>query len=333
MTKRRLLLLIIVVIVTTQSVNAIRIRQSNKSKSFRTERQASRRRISIASQDHNYHHHLLNFVIASEFLTRSSNFLRQTVRDVLPTVHHSRMPTTIIIIINLMVHFSWRHASSNLDRIKWMIYHFGCPNDVSSAARAERPHAVLTHAFFHMDGHHLFSNVVNIWVLSPYVVEMLGYRRFSYFYIGSVYASTLFGDRIFMPLEGWLKQELGKDKGNHVGKWVTTKLTNLRRTALQGLFPVLATPFELGASGTVYALAMLLSLSIGSTWFILFLVCFECSQLSKDDKINHAGHLGGYLYGFLIWCLLPKTVRSSIDGFYLLGYDLWLCMLLLILYM
>lgn len=225
-----------------------------------------------------YHHRLAHFVIASEALarvseatvdldlvrTKSSVRKRQTLKE--------KIPALILVVFNTVIFLAWQ-----LDAVletqgigNWMIQHFTHNPSFS----AELPHTILTSAFSHASPRHIWGNMIALWMFTPQVVRLLGYRGFAYFYVGSAYASKALDQVLFSR--------------------------HNRRTSL-------------GASGAISAVQILHCLSFPSNKFkiddfavsapraALIWAAEEMWLLNSDDGVGHGAHLGGYLFGALVF--------------------------------
>ena len=268
--------------------------------------------------------HVLYMVSASEVLTGLSLGVSHLCGASMIS------PTLIIVILNELVWELWNRVSGNiastkilvsieieqdqkkvqeqLDQKEWMYDHFTCNQDPMSTDRAERPHTVLTAAFSQKELSHLMGNMMSLSLFAPWVLACLGtYRRFFYFYVGSIYVSRFISDFLLLrvPEERHWNSRLG------VRGWVSRQLHHFLRH--------LSTTQILGASGAVSANEMFFYLSF--CWCKLGAAClvFPLLHLLQQDvmcllhnthfgtalghNVGYRDHVGGQLFGTFAWLL------------------------------
>lgn len=149
-----------------------------------------------------------------------------------------------------------------------------------------KPHIILTSAFSHVKPIHIGSNMLSLWMYAPPVVRILGYRGFAYFYIGSAYASDFLDHLFFVPLKQVILARLKQRHTNDL---------------------------SLGASGAISAVEMFHCLALPHrVWIVkgvevspqvnpIVWTLDDLLNLGKDDGIGHGAHLGGYLFGILLF--------------------------------
>ena len=189
----------------------------------------------------------------------------------------------------------------------------------------ERPHTVLTSTFMHPTLKHFLINMLEATFVIPSIVRLfsyrkshtnllLGYRRFAYFYIGSAYASTFLDDRFFSYLSNYKEAPARQPLLLQFRRFVSL-FVGLRSG------PTRLTPASFGASGCVSAAMMFFFLSRECLWQkILVPLLILASDLypllygTKDENIHHGVHLGGFIYGCLIWFIVQSFFPSLYSG-------------------
>lgn len=235
-------------------------------------------RVTRYMTDRRYHHRLAHFVIASEALVRASELtvgleLTRTTSGRKRRPSKEKIPALILVVFNAAIFLAWQFAivleTQGLGN--WMTRHF--IHNPTYAAKL--PHTILTSTFSHASSKHIWGNMIALWMFTPRVVRLLGHRGFAYFYVGSAYASTILDQMLF---------------SRH----------NKRPS--------------LGASGAISAVQILHCLSFPNNKFqikdivvsapgaALIWAVEEILLLSSDDGVGHGAHLGGYLFGALVWC-------------------------------
>jgi len=271
-----------------------------------------------------YRHRLactLHFVAASESLAQICKLNWKGSPAVIKRREKrlSNLPARVLIGINAAIYVAWQgairiHGDTG---IAWMLRHFAVrPTSIMS-----RPYTLLTAAFSHMTLDHIVSNMSALWLFVPDLVALFGYRKFFYFYVASAYASKVLDhavfDRIFHveQLTSILKYILHcygyeiKDVRCLTGLQPFEKEKNYRLwKSSKREIP------SLGASGALSAVQMYYCLSFPHQRFHIFGIkdvpapltailwaLDDLMKLHRLDNIGHGTHLGGYLFGLLVW--------------------------------
>mmetsp|Transcript_9198 Transcript_9198/g.20766 ORF Transcript_9198/g.20766 Transcript_9198/m.20766 type:complete len:379 (-) Transcript_9198:335-1471(-) len=295
--------------------------------------------ISSALRLRNAFLHVIYMVLASEFLTQLSIFLsflleslgwsdngsssRGIVNDASGWMHMC-LPTFILVGLNIHVWTLWEYCDRGtpvgIDGWKKLDYptlvsHFTCISDPTSKRRAQRPHTVLTQAFSQQDSSHLLNNMISLSIFAPWVLRCMGtYRLFFYFYVGSIYFSQFFEDALIC----WSPEKPHWDMRLGWRGCVSRQLKHL--------ISRLTTSSGLGASGAVSAVKMFFYLSFGSlrlstTLLAISLLLGDLLPLWSNqlfgtalgDNIRYGAHVGGYLFGALMWLSVRRLGVSCLE--------------------
>lgn len=204
----------------------------------------------------------------------------------------------VILGINLAIYVAWQVASLPEHRRTLMPFlnrHF--VSSYKDGLTPQRLHSKLLSGYSHLDGEHLASNMLGLILFAPKLSKSFGRRRFSYFYVASIFASELFDQVIYRPRFQKPKQ-------------------------LRFLFWKITIPIDsLGASGAISALLMYSCLKhpferfdvsklagldekFEVPGFVLALLSVAGDLWSGKgaSSIGHGAHLGGYLFGACAYC-------------------------------
>mmetsp|Transcript_22667 Transcript_22667/g.34252 ORF Transcript_22667/g.34252 Transcript_22667/m.34252 type:complete len:431 (-) Transcript_22667:213-1505(-) len=256
------------------------------------------------------HYHLVHFLLASESLLLLSNFALKFTKNFMESkIVEILIPPAILIGINAIITVYWQLSLRDGNRHVRMVEHFTRPTKDRNL-RSQYPHTLLTSAFSHLDVKHFFSSALVIWWFAPSIVQQMGYRWFAYFYVGSIYGSEFFYEKLFRHI--LIDQHSVRlSPIDKIKNWFWKR----------GIFIFYEYPgFDItiersmGASGAASAVIMYYALSGGSFLLSLFLVAQECFSLflDKTGKTVYGVHFGGYLFGLLFFGLFSKgRVPSS----------------------
>lgn len=179
---------------------------------------------------------------------------------------------------------------------------------------------VVTYMFLHVNFMHILMNMLWLWMFGMVVESVWGTRRFLIFYfvcgIGAALCQELaqFGE--FYSLAA-----------NQIPNFT------IDQTALvaHNSEAVLALWNTVGASGATYGLLLAfgmmfpnehmfiipIPIPIKAKWLIIGSIALEfvSSLLTSRDDIAHIAHLGGALFGFLLYKYWQRKARYGSDGF------------------
>lgn len=198
--------------------------------------------------------------------------------------------TAVISTTNLIIHYLWHTADEKKDAEmrKFLDRHFVLLSDDLSNGRV---HPLLLSAFSHRCKIHLVSNLSVLTFFGPMLSKQLGTRRFSYFYMASIYASDLFDQIIYSRFYR---------KNVRIGFWK---------------IPI----GSLGASGAISALitysclmdprarldvAEMLDLDRKldfPSWFVLAVHWATDLIPQSGSNIANGSHLGGHIFGLIVY--------------------------------
>jgi len=236
---------------------------------------------------------LVNLVVASEGLARISRIPVVYDGEQLST---DELVTGVLVGINGAVLLAWflNIWFESENAMSWMMSNFVRSHD--KKRQRARPYTIITAAFSHYNLSHFLSNMGILLHFVPGVVHELGCRRFAYFYISSAYASKF-------------SKEVAFSQG-----------------ATSRPDPRIA-ECSLGASGVLSAVVTFHCLSFPRDMFRVGWIAVEAPlaaiawaaqdflKLNDDDGVGHAGHLGGALFGALVyavWKILKTETRATI---------------------
>jgi len=106
-------------------------------------------------------------------------------------------PTTVLILVNSVVHIVWRLviASGSRKKFEFMAKHFILSGRHS--IEQKRPHTHLTAAFSHISTKHFVNNMSDLLMVGPSLEKALTPRQYAYFYVGAIYASDFLDAYVF----------------------------------------------------------------------------------------------------------------------------------------
>lgn len=153
------------------------------------------------------------------------------------------------------------------------------------------PWGILTHMFLHHSLHHIFWNMILLYVFGSIVTDLLGNRRVLAIYI----MGGLFGGFLYL-LSGMVLPDA------YTGKF-----------ALGASGAVMALIFAAGSKAPDYRISFIF-FTTKLKYFIFFLLFMDLVGLSAMASSNtgHLSHLGGAFFGWLFVNLLNKGTDLSI---------------------
>lgn len=266
----------------------------------------------------NFPAYLIQAVVASEILTRLGR-----IWD----------PTAVISVVNLLVFLAWDFAKRERDLELLVILkdNFLLHGDPETF----EPRQVLLRGFSHMDPDHLKSNLAALMATGPFVRKYLSNWRlfpYPYFYVFSLYASSLFDHFVYSPM-------MDKDQPEPVRflfwSFIPKRIKRRR--------------FSLGASGAVSAVMAFCGLAFPNEkysapkfededtmadkkvgkmideipmWYVAsiaflsdIIMSLKASKEGKRPNVGHGAHIGGSLFGasvYLINRLCGNSLRELV---------------------
>ena len=105
------------------------------------------------------------------------------------------MNITILAIIGITVLVSWQGWQNRelFERLKFQM---------SAILDGKQYDRMITSAFLHGDGMHLFFNMFAFWIFAPVVLDIFSSLQFVFIYLLSVLAGSLF-TILFLQKEKW----------------------------------------------------------------------------------------------------------------------------------
>lgn len=230
--------------------------------------------------------------------------------------------TEVIFGANAVVLAAWwiaiasQKLNGRKDVLKWMEDHF------LEMSNRSIGHTALTAAFSHRDWKHFASNMSALRFFAPDALMALGPRRFSYFYVTAAYAATWFDRCMFSrlpPLATLLPRDLYVELRSKIDHFLSDESEVLPKEVPEfELSPRQGKPTaSLGASGILSAVVtytclanpqMIVSFGrwadtdgIPAPVAALIWAAADILYLHSGDNIGHGDHLGGALFGALVW--------------------------------
>jgi membrane associated rhomboid family serine protease len=181
----------------------------------------------------------------------------------------------VIVVANALIWFAWQVGDTS-----WMFRHFVMHHKGTRC----RQYGMLTSAFSHSDVAHLVGNMASLLTFAPKIEQRMGNRKFSFFYVTSIYASELFDALVYRPRF----QKQG----------IISRVLDLK-------------PGSLGASGAISALIGYYACSFPNDQFTLkdfseepipawtvALTMFLVDILAlSGPNVGYGAHIGGFLFG------------------------------------
>lgn len=226
---------------------------------------------------------VVTFLVASEGLSQTARLSSLIPGDKEPGANE--LATNVLFGLNAIVFSVWGAIQffECLNGFDWMVSHFLLPGDTRNQRKT--PHTIATSAFSHIDLDHFFSNMAALRTFVPDVVDVLGCRSFAYFYVASAYASTFFDKLIFSRSVREPRYSLGAS--GVLSAVMTFHCLSFSRRS----FPVGERTLPAPLAALVWALN-------------------DALRLCRDDRIGHGAHLGGALFGALIY-VVRMLVREK----------------------
>lgn len=220
-----------------------------------------------------------------------------------------------LIIINVLMFLGTFMVPSVAPYLN--LYHWSSP--------LFRPWQVITHVFMHADFKHLLFNMLSLWMLGGAVEQRLGSKRFLNYYLVCGFGAAILHLLVF----SWENQA-----AIHAFKLLTDtqqkealySLYNAMVTqSAHGVSPEIAQYWQiaqplttalLGASGAVYGVIFAFGYLFPNMMIMLFLFPLKAKYLvalmivgeffsglknSPLDNVAHFAHLGGMLFGYLMF--------------------------------
>jgi membrane associated rhomboid family serine protease len=234
----------------------------------------------------------------------------------------------VIIAANLVVFGLWQEAKARQDVHFYRQIHNLFVVPYHKEERRQRPHTVLLSGFSYSKFAHLCLNLFALHLFGSTLEPLMGSRKFVYLYICSIYASKFLDFKIFEKIDAFLEKLYGS-KLKIVQKidGFIAALTKLIDSATDSYeIPDRLQPNKKrrsrlnggghGASGAVSGLSIYYCLSFPNQGFLFLQAAVEMPArsailvwIAQDilqqgrTNIGHGVHLGGYMFGGLIWLL------------------------------
>lgn len=227
--------------------------------------------------------------------------------------------TKNLLIINVLAYaLMWvlqtitAHSATPIDLNDWFGLHFFLASDFQL-------YQLVTYMFMHGGWMHLFFNMFALWMFGCVIENVLGSKRFLFYYIlcgvgaGLVQEAAQF---VNYAVEGLAAYNTVNMQGMmvpmdaYLNRWTTV-----------------------GASGSIYAILLAfgmifpenrififpLPVPIKAKWFVLIYAAVELySAISTtNDGVAHIAHLGGMVFGFFLlryWKKHPAVYYGSSRG-------------------
>ena len=169
-----------------------------------------------------------------------------------------------------------------------------------------RPYQLFTYMFMHGSLEHIFFNMFAVWMFGRIIEQILGSRRFLFYYIACGLGAGLCQELVqyvnYIGLEH-------TDTARHLGELIHGDFVVYNGMAID-----INAWTTVGASGAVYgvllAFGMLLPeermfvfpipFPIKAKYFVIGYAVLELMMARSNDGVAHCAHLGGMLFGFLI---------------------------------
>ncbi|MCX7728666.1 MAG: rhomboid family intramembrane serine protease [Bacteroidia bacterium] len=182
---------------------------------------------------------------------------------------------------------------------------------------------IITYMFIHGNEMHLFFNMFALWMFGPLLENILGSKKFLFYYtlcgLGAALTQYVF---FYFSIQGHLKElyqihneiiqlSEGVFKNEMLEKW------NERMNEIYDSMIVI------GASGAIYGLLaaygvlfpnayfyIYFIMPIKAKWFVILYGLIELfTGIFMDDNVAHFAHLGGMVVG-IIWILWWKRKNN-----------------------
>ena len=233
----------------------------------------------------------------------------------------SRIPiiTKNLLIINVLAYaLMWMltavtsSSGTPIDLNDWLGLHFFMASDFHL-------YQLITYMFMHGGFMHLFFNMFALWMFGCVIENVLGPKRFLFYYILCGVGAGLFQEAaqfVNYAVEGFAAYDTVRLNGMVIPMdEYLNKLTTV------------------GASGSIYAILLAfgmifpeqrififpLPVPIKAKWFVLIYAAIELysTLATSNDGVAHIAHLGGMVFGFFLlryWKKHPASGYGSSGG-------------------
>ncbi len=216
--------------------------------------------------------------------------------------------TKNLLIINiLMFAATWVFDRQGLDLNRLLGLHFILAPNFSI-------YQFFTYMFMHANFEHLFFNMFALWMFGCVVENVLGAKRFLFFYLSCGVGAGIIQEVAQFVSFYFLASGHGYGLGDlMIAKQVFSQYLSLFTTV--------------GASGAIYAILLAfgmlfpnerififpLPIPIKAKWFVCFYIALELffALATTNDSVAHFAHLGGM---FFAWIMLRYWRNNSDDG-------------------
>jgi membrane associated rhomboid family serine protease len=189
--------------------------------------------------------------------------------------------TVLLLIANLVLSLL---AFQNVRLTDRLIF------DIVMIRRRHQYYRMVTSAFIHGDGFHLFMNMLGLYFLGPFLEIQIGTLPF----LGIYFASMLAGS-------AWTFMEHFRD-GSYRALGASGAISGMMAAA--SLFG----PLQMILVFFILPMPFILATALYIGWSVW------ASHTRVRDGIGHAAHLGGALMGIALVCLLyPQVARNAFD--------------------
>lgn len=162
--------------------------------------------------------------------------------------------------------------------------------DMTYIRRKHQYYRMVTSAFLHGDGVHLFMNMLALYFMGPYLEIQIGTPMFVAFYFACLMAGS-----------GWTFLNHFQD-GSYRALGASGAISGMMTAA--SLFG----PLQIILVFFILPMPFILATALYVGWSIW------ASHNQVRDGIGHAAHLGGALMGIALVCLVyPQTARDAFD--------------------
>ncbi len=182
-----------------------------------------------------------------------------------------------IILVNVAVFVLWQFALQSRPFELFLSHHFMISAD--GLLQHFRVHTLVTHAFSHMELWHALWNLLFVWWFGRELEDMYGARDFAVLYFGAAIVAGL----AHVAMQSWW----GAPGGSALGA----------SGAVMGIVIVYACFFP---DRPMYVFGVF---PIAIKWLAVLYVGSDLLGLvrGEQDRIGHAAHLGGAVFGLLYW--------------------------------
>jgi len=152
-----------------------------------------------------------------------------------------------------------------------------------------RPYQIVTHMFMHADMGHLFSNMLGLVFLGPFLENYLQPKRFFVFYFGTAFGAWL----LYMGVAWYEMSFLG----------VPASQGNIPMLGASGaIFGLIAGAAMAVPNNVIQLLFLPFEFKIKHLAIVLFIYELYAGINGRDTGVAHFAHIGGAIFGALmIW--------------------------------